>query len=111
VSRRNPWAILYASLIFGGISTPYLYLGTYAARGLFSAFEYADVLWLPLSTALFMGVFIARTPLEQSFGDRFGRLFPPLRLVLLLAALCDLMFITLLLMIQTLPRTLRPSPT
>jgi hypothetical protein len=103
VSRRNPWAILYASLVFGGISTPYLYLGNYAARGFFSAFESADVLWLPLSTVLLIGVFVARTPVEQSFGARFGRLFPPLRVVLLLAALGDSMFITLLLMIQTLP--------
>ncbi|HEX8829311.1 MAG TPA: hypothetical protein VF778_14495 [Xanthobacteraceae bacterium] len=85
------------------ISTPYWYLGIYAAQSFFSAFEYADVLWLPLATALLLGVFIVRTPLERNFTERFGRLFALLLVLLLLAALGNLMYVTLLLMVQTLP--------
>jgi hypothetical protein len=103
MSRRDPWAILYASLVFGVISTPYFYLGAYAAQEFFSPFEYADVFWLPLSTALLLGVFIVRTPLEQRLADRLGWLFPLLLAALLLAAAGDLMFITLLMMVQFLP--------
>jgi hypothetical protein len=31
MSRRNRWAILYASLVFGGICIPYYYFGLYIA--------------------------------------------------------------------------------
>jgi hypothetical protein len=103
MTRRDPWAILYASLIFGAISTPYLYLGGYAAQGFFWLFEYADLFWLPLSTALLLGVCIARTPLEQRLADRLGRLFPLLLAPLAAASVGDLMYITLLSMVQFLP--------
>jgi hypothetical protein len=103
VSRRNPWAILYASLVFGIIFTPYFYLSAYAAAGFFLPFEYADVFWLPFATALLLGVFIVRTPLEQRLADRLGWLFPLMLAALLLAAAGDLMFITLLMMVQFLP--------
>jgi hypothetical protein len=103
VSRRNPWAIAYASLVFGIIFTPYFYLSAYAAAGFFSPFEYADVFWLPFSTALLLGVFIVRTPLEQRLADRLGWLFPLMLTALLLAAAAELMSITLLMMVQFLP--------
>jgi uncharacterized membrane protein YqjE len=63
----------------------------------------AGVFWLLLSTAVLLGVFIARTPLEQRLAERLGRLFPLLLLLLLATAVGDLVFITLLLMVQFLP--------
>jgi hypothetical protein len=103
MTRRDLWAIPYVSLIFGAISTPYLYLGAYAAQGFFIPFEYADVYWLPLSSALLLGVFIVRTPLEQRLADTLGWLFPVLLALLLAAAVVDLMYVTLFLMVQLLP--------
>ena len=103
MTRRDLWAILYVSLIFGGISTPHLYLGAYAAQGFFIPFEYADVYWLPLSSALLLGVFIMRTPLEQRLAGKLGWLFPVLLALLLATAVGDAMYITLFLMIQLLP--------
>jgi hypothetical protein len=103
VTRRDRWAILYASLIFGVISTPYLYLGVYAAQGFFFSFEYAEVFWLPLSTALLLGVFIARTRLEQRLAATLGWLFPVLLGLVMAAAVGDVMSVTLLMMVQLLP--------
>jgi hypothetical protein len=103
VTRRDPWAILYAPLIFGGNSTPYWYLGIYAALGFFLPFEYPDVFRPTLSTALLLGVFIARTPVEQRLVERLRRLFPLLLVLLLAAAMGDSMFITRLLMVLFLP--------
>jgi hypothetical protein len=100
LTRRDRWAILYASLIFGAISTPYVYLGGYAVQGFFLPFEYADLFWLPLSTALLLGVFIARRSLEKRLADGLGWLFPLLLAALLLAAAGDLMYLTLLLVVQ-----------
>jgi hypothetical protein len=50
-----------------------------------------------------LGVFIARTPLEQRLADRLGRLFPLLLALLLATAVSDSMFITRLLMVLFLP--------
>ena len=103
LTRRDRWAILYASLIFGAISTPYWYLGIYAAMGFFLPLFTAGVFWLPLSTAVLLGAFIARTPLEQRLAGGLRWLFPLLRPPLLAAAAYNLVYVTLLLTVQLLP--------
>jgi hypothetical protein len=65
--------------------------------------EYPDLFWLLVSTALLLIVFIARTPLEQRLAAGFGSLFPLLLVLLLVAAVADLMYITLLPEVQFLP--------
>jgi hypothetical protein len=81
MARRDPWAMLYASLIFGGIFVPYYYLGLLLAAGLFLHlplhFGAMGLFLLVASTVLLLGVFIARTQIEQRLRQRLGRFLQP----------------------------------
>jgi hypothetical protein len=103
VSRRNPWAILYASLVFGGALVPYYYVGLILGVGLFlhlppPHFVSAPLILLGASTALLLGVFIARTWVEQWLHQRLGHFFSPLRAVLLVLSAGYLVLVTLVTM-------------
>jgi hypothetical protein len=99
VTRRNPWAILYASLVFGGILVPYCYLGLLLGFSLLVPFPLLDfrptgLVLLGASTVLVLGVFIAPTQVEQRLRQRLGRLFSPLRALLLILAAGELALTT-----------------
>ena len=90
MTRRDPWAILYASLIFGGLAIPYCYLALNIAVILLINFPLhlglLALFLLGASTAVLLLVFIARTPLERRLSQRLGRLFPLLRAILIVLA-------------------------
>jgi hypothetical protein len=100
VTSRNPWAILYASLIFGGVLVPYYTVGLLLGVGLFlrlpaSHFGSTGLVLLGTSTALLLGVFVARTQVEQRLRLRLGRFFSPLRALLLALSAAYLILVTL----------------
>jgi hypothetical protein len=100
VSRRNPWAILYTSLIFGGIFVPYWYVGLLLCISLYLHVSLLDLgpaalVLLGASTVLVLGVFIVRTPVEQRLRERLGRLFAPLLALFLVLAAGELVLTTL----------------
>jgi len=90
MTRRDPWAILYASLIFGGLAIPYCYLALNIAVILLINFPLhlglLALFLLGASTAVLLLVFIARTPLERRLSQRLRRLFPLLRAILIVLA-------------------------
>jgi hypothetical protein len=90
MTRRDPWAILYASLLFGSIAIPYCYLALHIAVSLLInfplRFRLLPLFLLGASTALLLLVFIARTPLERRLSQWLGRLFPLLRAILVVLA-------------------------
>jgi hypothetical protein len=102
MSRRDPWAIFYASLIFGGIAIPYCYLALHITVALLVNFplplSLTLVFLLGAPAALLLLVFIARTPLERRLMERLGRPFPVLRAVLILLAAGYLGLLTLTMM-------------
>ncbi|HEX8829312.1 MAG TPA: hypothetical protein VF778_14500 [Xanthobacteraceae bacterium] len=100
MSRRNPWAILYASLVFGVILAPYCSLGLLLGLSLFFHFPtphfgIPGLVLLGVLTVLLLGVFIARTQVEQRLRQRLGRLLPPLLALLVMLAAGDLVLVTL----------------
>jgi hypothetical protein len=103
VTRRDPWAILYTSLLFGGVLVPYYYVGLLLGVGLFLHlpawhFSSTGLILLGASTVLLFGLFIARTQLEQNLRQRLGRFFSPLRALLLVLAASYLVLVTLVTM-------------
>jgi len=100
VARRNPWAILYASLVLGDILAPYCSVGLLLGLGLFFHFPLPHFglpgfVLLGVSTVLLLGVFVARTQVEQRLRQRLGRFFSPLRVLLLVLAAGYLVLVTL----------------
>jgi hypothetical protein len=102
VTRRDPWAILYASLGFGGIAIPYCYFALQVTVSLLISFPISfrltRLFLLGASTALLLLVFVARTRLEQRLSQTLGRYFPRLLAVLVVAAVGYLIAVTLALM-------------
>ena len=100
MARRNPWAILYASLVLGDILAPYCSVGLLLGLGLFFHFPLPHFglpgfVLLGVSTVLLLGVFVARTQVEQRLRQRLGRFFSPLRVLLLVLAAGYLVLVTL----------------
>jgi hypothetical protein len=100
VTSRNPWAIVYASLIFGGMLVPYYNVGLLLGVGLLlhlpaSHFGSTGLVLLGASTALLLGVFVARTQVQQRLRQRLGRFFSPLRALLLALSAGYLILVTL----------------
>ena len=102
MTRRDPWAILYAALLFGSIAIPYCYLALHIAGGLLFKlplqFIFPSALLLNVSAAPLLFLFIAQTPLERRLRQRVGRSFSVMLAILVVAAAGVLGLLTLAMM-------------
>jgi hypothetical protein len=100
MTRRDPWAILYTSLVFGGIFVPYWYTGLFFYISLYLRVPLLNLgptgfILLGASTVLVLSIFVAPTQVEQRLRQRLGRFFSPLRALLLVLAAGELALTTL----------------
>jgi hypothetical protein len=93
LANRSIVAILYCSLLWGGISCPYYYIATGALSYFPPAFTFVVLPWLMACTSSLLLIFVSRSKFERSAANKLGRYFRPVLIVAVMVAMSSSYFI------------------